>query len=165
MANNKDLLVRWLNDAYAMEHQLLPVLENHAKDVKNNPPAQQRIRQHIDETKRHAERMEQCVKRLGASPSTTKSTLASLMGSAQAISTGMFRDEIVKNALSDYAAEQFEVACYKALISAAQEHGEPEIVRACEENMREDEAMARWLDQQLPGVVHQVLQPAGTAAR
>lgn len=101
MANNKDLLVRWLNDAYAMEHQLLPVLENHAKDVKNNPPAQQRIRQHIDETKRHAERMEQCVKRLGASPSTMKSTLASLMGSAQAISTGMFRDEIVKNALSE----------------------------------------------------------------
>lgn len=164
MANNKDLLVRWLNDAYAMEHQLLPVLENHANDVKHDPPAQQRIRQHIDETKRHAERMEQCVTRLGSSPSTMKSTLASLMGSAQAISTGMFRDEIVKNALSDYAAEQFEVACYKALISAAREQGEPEIVRACEENMREDEAMARWLEQQLPSVVHQVVQP-GVATR
>lgn len=161
MANNKDLVVRWLNDAYAMEHQFLPALENHAKDMRNNPPAQQRIRQHIGETKRHAERMEQCVTRLGASTSTMKSTLATLMGSAQAISTGMFRDEIVKNALSDYAAEQFEVACYKALISAAQEHAEPEIARACEENMREDDAMARWLDQQLPSVVHQAMQPVG----
>lgn len=163
MANNKDLLVRWLNDAYAMEHQLLPVLENHAKDAKNNPAAQQRIRQHAEETKRHAERMEACVKRLGSTPSTMKSTLSTLMGSAQAISTGMFRDELVKNALSDYAAEQFEVACYKALISAAQEQGEPDIARACEENMREDEAMAQWLTQQLPGVVHEALQPAGTS--
>ena len=160
MANNKDLLVRWLNDAYAMEHQLIPVLENHAKDFKSSPPAQQRVRQHIDETRRHAERMEQCVKRLGTSPSTMKSTLGTLMGSAQAISTGMFRDELVKNALSDYAAEQFEVACYKALISAAQEQGEPEIARACEENMREDEAMAQWLNQQLPTVVHEAMQPA-----
>jgi ferritin-like metal-binding protein YciE len=157
MPSNTELLVRWLNDAYAMEHQRIPVLENHAKDLKNSPSAQQRIRQHIDETKRHAERMEQCVNRLGAKPSTMKSTLSSLMGSAQSISTGIFRDELVKNALSDYAAEEFEVACYRALISAATEEGEPEIARACEENLREDEAMARWLDRQLPTVVHQAV--------
>lgn len=29
MANSKDLLVAWLNDAYAMEQGLVPVLQNH----------------------------------------------------------------------------------------------------------------------------------------
>ena len=158
---NRDLLVRWLNDAYSMEHQLIPVLEHHAKDMKNVPAAAQRIREHVGETRRHAERLEQCLKRLGTKPSTAKSTLASLMGSAQAISTGMFRDEAVKNALSDYAAEQFEVACYRTLIHAAEREGQPEIAAACAENMREDEAMAQWLDQQLPAAVEHAMQMAG----
>lgn len=162
---SRDLLVRWLNDAYAMEHQLVPVLEHHAKDMKGDVAAEQRIRQHIAETRRHAERLEECMKRLGAKPSTTKSTLASLMGSAQAISTGMFRDEVVKNALSDYAAEQFEVACYKALIHAAERQGEPEVAAACAENMREDEAMAQWLDEQLPRAVEHAIPPAGVKRR
>ncbi len=157
---NRDLLVRWLNEAYAMEHQLIPVLEHHANDTKDDPVAEQRIRQHVTETRRHAERLEHCMKRLGAKPSTTKSTLASLMGSAQAVSTGMFRDEVVKNALSDYAAEQFEVACYRALIHAAEKEGEPDIATACADNMREDEGMARWLDQQLPIAVDSAIQPA-----
>lgn len=157
---NTDLLVRWLNDAYAMEHQLIPVLENHANDlVSSDPSSAQRIRQHIDETRRHAERLDACLRSLGTTPSTTKSTLASVMGSAQAISTGMFRDEAVKNALTDYSAEQFEVACYKALAIAAREQGQSEVARACEENMREDQAMADWLDQQLPSVVRLTIHP------
>jgi ferritin-like metal-binding protein YciE len=158
---NKDLLIRWLDNAYAMEHQLIPVLENHAKDMEKNPAAQQRIRQHIDETRRHEERVARCLTLLGSSPSTARSTLASMMGSAQAVSTGLFKDELVKNALADFATEEFEVACYKALIVAARESGQSEIARECEENMREDEAMARWLDQQLPGVVQQSMEPAG----
>jgi ferritin-like metal-binding protein YciE len=28
---NKNWLIAWLNDAYAMEQSLIPVLENHAK--------------------------------------------------------------------------------------------------------------------------------------
>lgn len=158
---NRELFVAWLNDAYAMEQQFIPVLENHAKDFGANPAAQQRIQQHIAETRRHAERLEECVRGLGTTTSTVKSTLATLLGSAQAVSTGMFRDELVKDALSDYAAEQFEIACYRALIAAAQEEGRPEIARACEENLREDEAMARWLEQQLPGIVHEAMQPSG----
>src|SRR5690606_13566540 len=132
-------------------------LENHANDMANYPQAADRLRQHIDETRRHAARMDECIRRLGERPSTVKSTLASLMGNAQAIGTGMFRDELIKNTLSDYAAEQFEVACYKALIVAAREEGQAEIARACEENLREDEAMAHWIDQQLPTMVRETM--------
>ena len=47
----KDLLVSWLNDAYAMEQALIPVLQNHAKDAENDmPAAADRLRRHIEET-------------------------------------------------------------------------------------------------------------------
>lgn len=166
MRNSKDLLVAWLNDAYAMEQGLIPVLQNHANDMRDNPQAQQRLKQHIDETRRHGERIQQCVQRLGTTTSTAKSALATVLGSIQSVSTGMFSDEKVKNALADYSAEQFEVAAYRALIAAAREHGDQEIVRACEENLREDEAMAGWLNQQLPSIVRMTMeQEAGARPR
>jgi ferritin-like metal-binding protein YciE len=162
----KDHLIAWLNDAYAMELGLIPVLENHAKDAEQEmPEAASRIRQHVDETRRHAERVEQCLRELGASPSTIKSTLSLLMGTVQSISTGIFQDEPVKNALADYGTEQFEVACYRALSAAATEIGHPNVARICEENRREDEEMARWLDQQLPAVVRHVLSKKAAGVR
>jgi ferritin-like metal-binding protein YciE len=154
----RDLFVAWLNDAYAMEQSLIPVLENHAADAqKDMPEAAARIRQHIAETRQHAARVEECLKSLGESPSAMKSTLSTVMGTIQSISTGLFRDEPVKNALADYGAEQFEVACYRALVAAALKLGETDIARLCEENMREDLEMAEWLDDQLPTVVEDSL--------
>jgi ferritin-like metal-binding protein YciE len=76
----------------------------------------------------------------------------------QGMSTGAAEDELVKNALSDYAAEQFEVASYRSLIAAAEELGDQETVSACQENLREDEEMARWLEQQLPAVTQAFLR-------
>src|SRR5687768_3890310 len=85
----RDLFVAWLNDAYAMEQSLIPVLENHAADAqKDMPEAAARIRQHIAETRQHAARVEECLKTLGESPSAMKSTLSTVMGTIQSISTG-----------------------------------------------------------------------------
>lgn len=159
----KEQLISWLNDAYAMEQGLIPVLENHAKDAEREiPHVADRLQQHISETRRHAERLEQCLRELGSKPSAMKSTMASLFGSVQGVSTGLFKDEPIKNVLSDYSAEQFEVAAYKALVAAASDMGEQGVVRACEENRREDELMARWLDEHIPTVViHTLHKTAG----
>jgi ferritin-like metal-binding protein YciE len=150
-----DLLIAWLNDAYAMESALIPILENHASDVQEDPAAHARIRQHADETRRHAERVKECVERLGSSTSATKTGFATLSGYMQSVSTGMFSDELVKNALMDYATEHFEIACYQALSAAAQQLGHPEIAAVCDEIMREERAMAEWLQGQLSTIVRQ----------
>ena len=162
----RDQLIAWLNDAYSMEQGLIPVLENHAKDAEREmPQAAPRIRQHITETKRHAERLEQCLRELGSSPSAVKSTLSSLMGTVQGLSTGLFKDEPIKNALADYSAEQFEVASYRALIAAANDIGQQNVARICEDNLREDEQMARWLEQQIPTVVTHTLHKTATVRK
>jgi len=166
MANAQ--LITWLNDAFAMEHGLIPILQKHADDAEHElPEAAARIRQHITETRGHAERIEECLRELGGEASLLKSPMTSAMGIAAGMSLSAnparVPDLALKNAQADAAAEQFEIAFYKALALAATELGEPNVARACEENLREEQAMAQWLDQQLPTVVKHTL--ATTAGR
>jgi ferritin-like metal-binding protein YciE len=157
-----DQLTTWLNDAHAMERGLIPILQQHAQDARRDmPEAAARIEQHITETELHARRLEECLAAIGSTPSTVKSTLSSLMGSIESVATGMFRDEPVKNVLTDYGAEQFEVACYRALITAARQYGRNDVAELCEMNMQEDEAMALWLRDQIPAVVTKTLTRMG----
>ena len=161
-----DQLVAWLDDAYAMESGLIPILQNHAQAFEDAmPEAAARLRQHISETRVHADRLEQCLRTLNATPSVTKSTLSSVMGTVEGMSTAMFRDELVKNALADYGGEQIEVACYTALVTSAIELGYPDIAHACQQNLKEDEEMASWLKQQIPRVVAVMLKKETTPRR
>ena len=68
-----------------------------------------------------------------------------MMGPVQGITTGLFSDALVKDALADLATERFEVGCYDALIAAADYLGEVEVAALCLQNRIEDDAMAAWL--------------------
>jgi ferritin-like metal-binding protein YciE len=157
---SKETLRAWLNDAYAMEQALIPVLENHAKDAEDFPEVAAADRRHLEETRRHAELVKGCIERLGGEVSTAKSLLGQMLGAGQSVATGAFRDEVVKNFLSDYAAESFEIASYRALIAAARAVGDEETARVCEGILRDEERMAAWLTENLPRVVQETLRTA-----
>jgi ferritin-like metal-binding protein YciE len=147
-------LVAWLDDAHAMESGLIGILQNHAAQFGSElPSAAGRLEQHIVETQQHVQRLQECLRAMNAAPSGVKSMFSSVMGSIEGLSTAMFSDHRVKDVLADYASEQFEVACYTALIEAATELGHPEVARLCRLNLEEDKAMASWLLQQVPTVV------------
>jgi ferritin-like metal-binding protein YciE len=162
-----DQLVSWLDDAHAMESGLIPILQSHATHFGDRMPnAASHIQQHIVETQQHVQRLEQCLRLLNATPSRVKSTLSSVIGSIEGSSTAFFRDQLVKDALADYASEQFEVGCYTALVSAATQLGYIEVARLCQQNLVEDRAMSEWLLQQLPAVVSRdAINPATVRAR
>ena len=93
-----------------------------------------------------------------------KSTLSSLIGSVEGATTAIFCDQLVKDALADYASEQFEVGCYTALVSTATQLGYPEIARLCRLNLEEDAQMAAWVLQQLPAIASRdVINPTAHA--
>jgi ferritin-like metal-binding protein YciE len=154
----RDILISWLNDAYAMEKGLIETLENHAKDAEDHPQVHSRIRQHVEQTRRHGELVEECIEGLGGSTSTVKTAVGKVSGWFQGLSTGPARDELVKNALADYAAEHLEIASYNALIVAAEAADEQKVVNTCRQILREEEEMARWLEQNLPTVVREYLE-------
>lgn len=160
MAQDRELLIAWLNDAYAMEQAQIPVLENHARDAETLPHVRARDEQHLEETRRHADLVRGCLERLGESPSKVKSVFGSMMGAMQSVATGPFRDELVKNFLQDYASENLEIASYSALISAARDLNEPDIASTCERILEDERNMARWLEDNLPTAVRETMRRA-----
>lgn len=162
MLPQKEQFIAWLNDAYSTELSLIPVLKNHAADAEDYPEIRDRDLQHLEETRHQAERLKGLIESLGGRVSTVKSFLGSMLGQGQSISTEFFSDEITKNFLQDYAAENFEIASYKALIETARQIGEHQCIPVLEEILREEEAMARWIENHLPLAVHIGLEKAGT---
>jgi ferritin-like metal-binding protein YciE len=165
----EQLVLAWLNDALAMENALAVVLRHRIKDARDFPAIEEMDRQHLEETLHHAELVKRAIARRGARPSKVKSVLGMLIGAAQAPMTGLAKDELVKNCLVDHAAEQFEVASYRALIAAANQIGDAETAEICEQIMREDQAMAERIMAGLPMVVgahmgQQVNVSSGAAA-
>lgn len=155
--NDREMVVDWLQSAYAMEKSLIPVMENHAKDADRHPELRARIEQHVEETRRHADLVEGCLEQLGAKPAKVRSAMSGIAGRVQAVATAPFKDEEVKNALSDYATEHFEVAAYRALSEAARAIGEEGIADTCEQIMREELDMANFLEQNLHLTVRDAL--------
>lgn len=158
-----DQLIAWLDDAHAMESGLIGILQTHAAQFGSAlPNAARHLEQHIVETQQHVQRLQECLRAMNAAPSGVKSMFSSVIGSLEGLSTSVFRDQLVKDVLADYASEQFEVACYTALVNAATELGHPDVARLCRQNLEEDKAMAAWLLQQVPSVIaHEFLQPTG----
>lgn len=146
-------LLAWLNDAYAMEKAQVPILENHAEDASRHPDIRKRDLKHLKETRQHAKDVARCIRHLGSKPSATKKAIGRITGAIESIATEPFDDEILKNFLMDHATEHFEIACYRALIVAANEAGHPKIAQVCEEILEEEQAMAEWLEENLPRAV------------
>ncbi len=64
----------------------------------------------------------------------------------------------MKNSIANFAFENFEIASYKSLIQLAGETGHSEAEQPLQETLREEEAMASWIDGHLPDVTHTYLE-------
>ena len=163
--SNSDLLISWLNDAYGMETNLVQVLEHQVNDAQDYPQVQARLQQHLEQTRHHAELVKQCVQQLGGDVSSLKAGMSGIMGKVQALSTEVAQDEMIKNALQDYAAESFEVASYTSLIKAAYECGEANVATICQQILQQDRDMQQWIEQNIPTLTVEVMQKVtGVAA-
>ena len=143
-------LVDWLRDAHGMEQQAESMLEAQASRLEHYPALRERIVQHIEETRWQREQLEACLSRLGSSPSIIKDMGGKMMAFGQAVG-GMFAsDEVVKGAMAGYIFENLEIASYTALIAAAGVAGDTQTQAVCEAILKQEQAMAAWLLQNLP---------------
>ncbi len=150
---HKQMLVAWLHDAHAMEERSLPILRRQADDTRQSPDARVRYESHVRETERHVERVAQALRALGSEPSSVLARSEALADLAKNITRRLFGDPLATKVIADFAAEQFEVAAYTALIAAAEHAAAFEVARLCRLNRGEDEDMAEWLDAQIPLIV------------
>jgi ferritin-like metal-binding protein YciE len=154
----ENLLEPWLNYAYAMENAVIEVFELHHKQASEHPTLGVRLESHLDATKRHALAIKGCLERLNQRVSPLKAGTASLIGTLQAVATSLLGDPMLRNLLADYSAQKYQIGVYRALRAVATELGDVETAQVCQEILREEEDMARWLGELLPTVAVETLR-------
>lgn len=153
----KKTYLGWLRNAHAMELGLCTMLEKQASETADHPEIQTRIKQHLEETKRHAEIVEECLKRHDADTSGGKDILMQLSSAVNSALHSLPDDALIKNLMSSYAAEHFEISSYTVLLSAAEEFEDEATADALDKILDEEMDMANWLMQQMPDVVSEYL--------
>ena len=126
--------------------------------IENYPDIKAKLEQHIQETHNQIQRLERILESLGESRSVLKDNALSLTGNLAAIAHAFTQDEILKNSIAHFAFENFEIASYKSLIQLAGQTGHHEAEQPLKETLREEEAMASWIDGHLPDLTHTYLQ-------
>ncbi|ESZ22288.1 MAG: ferritin-like domain-containing protein [Mesorhizobium sp.] len=162
MSETREWLVQWLRDAHAMEEQAETMLNGQLSRLESYPELRERISLHLNETRGQAARLRTCLEQVGEDTSTLKDAGGKLLAMAQSLSGVFAGDEVMKGSLASYTFEHMEIASYTILIAAAESLGETEVARACEENLREEEAMAEWLKNKLPATTEQFLARSGS---
>jgi ferritin-like metal-binding protein YciE len=157
MASAEQRLMEWLRDVHAAEEQAETMLSGMAERIENYPELKARVEQHIGETQRQAERIRGCIERRDGDTSTIKDAGAKMLGLGQAMSGMFVSDEVMKGSIACTAFEAMEIASYRILIDTARQVGDEETARICEQNLHEEEDMARWLEQHLPTLTEQYL--------
>lgn len=152
-----DNLIDWLKDAHAMEMQAVQLLEQREKRLTSYPALKGRVGEHLEQSRRQAERIEGVLESLGTNPSTLKAGVARAGAFVGGLTQAAASDEVVKGVLHDYAFENFEIASYRSLVAAAEDVGATEVKRVCEENLGEEQAMAGWLLEHVPEVTQAFL--------
>lgn len=148
----KKTYVAWLNDAHALEESLITMLEKQIGETNDKPLMQDKLRQHLEQTRRHAELMRTCLTAQGEEPSGGKDFLAKAGAVLSGTGMSMADDAMVKNVHSSYAAEHAEIATYTLIRAAAEEFGDTATVNACDEILVDEINMADWLLAQIPEV-------------
>lgn len=161
MAKQTNILIKWLRDAHAMEASAESNLSNFISRVKGYPRMHQRLVDHLDETRRHHNRLERCIEQLGGDTSMVQEMVGKFSGTLRGFTTSSSDDEAVKMAISMYQFECLEVATYRALIAAAEVYAQPEVVRVCQEILVEEENMARWVEENIADITRAYLSKQG----
>jgi ferritin-like metal-binding protein YciE len=86
------------------------------------------------------------------------------MGNMMAMAHSVADDEILKNTFANNAFENFEIAAYKSLLALCGPAGADITRTLLEQSLKEEEAMASWVDQNVAKVTLAYLNKAERAA-
>jgi ferritin-like metal-binding protein YciE len=127
METQKERMIRYLDDAWAVEKALVDVLDDMSKEG-NDPQARQLFAQHRDMTHQQEEMLEARIRALGAEPSGGKGFMNTLMGKVgDLLDIGHDDyDKTTRNLTKAFATENFEQAMYESMAAYADAIGDTE---------------------------------------
>ncbi|MDY6963866.1 MULTISPECIES: ferritin-like domain-containing protein [Pseudorhizobium] len=163
----REIFVTGLKNAHAMENQALSIMKPQVSRIENYPEVAARLEQHVRETEGQMSRIDDLLQQLDESHSSIKDMALSFTGGMAAMGHTVAGDEILKDSFANYAFEHFEIASYKSLLTLAELGGFSFATSALQTNLKEEEQMAQWIDENLRTVTLRFasLREAGETAK
>ena len=141
----KDLLKQHLDEAIAMEQNVLQMLDS-IIETTDDAELREGFRHHKLETERQSDRLRERLEAHGGEPSMLREAggmLGALMKSVVDMTRG---EKAGRNARDAYATEHMEIAAYELLERIARRAGDEETADVARMNRGEEEAMARNIE-------------------
>ena len=160
MAEIRDQLVKHIDEAYAMEQNVLRMLDGMIQTT-DDPGIIDQLEHHKMETQRHSDLMEKRLTAHDATPSMVKQATGMLQALAK-MPLDMVRGEKAgRNARDGFATEHLEIASYELLKRVARRAGDEETATACDEIIGEEQAFAATIAENWDRFVELSLQEEG----
>ncbi len=156
----KEQLVKHIDEAYAMEQNVLRMLDGMISTT-DDPEILDALEHHKLQTQQHADRMAQRLEAHEVSPSAVKQ-IGGVLGALAKLPLDFVRVEKAgRNARDAYATEHLEIASYELLRRIAQKAGDEETAQAAAEIIAEEAAMAKLIEEHWDKFAELSLQEEG----
>jgi len=146
MATAKEQLVKHIDEAYAMEQNVLRMLDGMIETT-DDAQLKSELEHHKRETEQHAQKLRARLEAHGESPSMVRQAggvVAALMKEVIDLARS---EKAGRNVRDGYATEHMEIASYQLLERVAERAGDSETASVARQNREQEEQMARKLEQ------------------
>lgn len=156
MTEPKELLKHELGDLLYAERRFLTATRKMVRETQT-PPLRKRIEEHVRETERQIERLEQAFAAIGEKAKAERCDAAiGLREEHDSFKSGENPSEALLEAFdlgSGLRVEHYEIAAYRSAIAVAKALGEDECAKILKESLSEEEDMAKFLEKSAPAAL------------
>lgn len=162
METQQEKLIRYLDDAWAVEKALVTALKDMADEV-NDPQVQALFQEHRQVTHEQEERLEARIRALGKEPSGGKGFFNQMVAKVGDALHGAHDeyDKTTQDLMKGYATENFECAMYQSLQAYAEAIGDSETAQIARQHLQQEKAAAEKI---WPLIAPTAVRPATVAA-
>lgn len=160
MQTPQDLFVHELSDLHNAEQTIVRMLEE-AQGLVQNSQLKDGLRMHADQSRQHAQRIQQVFQQLGVAPHPVQ--CHAIQGVRQELKDAQQANpsmQVMEGLVADGAikTEHYEIAAYTGLIEQARAMGQREAAQLLEQNLREEQRMLQQVEQ----ISHQMIRQAAS---
>jgi ferritin-like metal-binding protein YciE len=158
----KELVVKHLEEAYAMEQQVERMLDSLIRTTAH-PELKQDFEKHRAETEQHAQRLKERLDMYGEGPSRLKDAGGMMAALMKGVADAARSENDARNVRDAYTTEHMEIASYQLLERVAKAAGDVETAEVARRNRDEEQRVANKIDLIWDQVAERALEQADVA--
>jgi ferritin-like metal-binding protein YciE len=164
MRTPQDLFVHELSEMHNAEQIIVQMLEE-AQGLVQNPRLKEGLRMHADQSRQHAQRVQQVIQQIGDQPHPVQShAVEGLHQELQDAQKSKPSPQVMDGLVTGGAAktEHYEIAAYTGLVEKARAMGRAEAAQLLQQNLQEEQQMLRQVEQISQQLTQQMAAMAGS---